>query len=429
MNNVNGILSLTTTLALGFLLMSCNADNIAVTVTVTSSATPLPRVTVSQTQIIPTNTRQNLINPVEIRCSESVPVEQFLQNANGILLMYGADPYVPYLSDLENSNIKEFRFGPGIAPFDIIVSPDRKSVAMTMLTTTPPAETTKLLIIDAGGITKREFVWKNGWGRIAAWLDNHRLLIAKQTDLQLSTYNPENFILLDINTGVDVEIQVTYPDLNQVEYVNWNIINYIYSPDFMRVLYPTSKVDPGYVNYVALWDIEYKQVLAMLPVVLTETSLPQWSPDGSQILVSGLAFTLGEDSTTWRGQELYTIDTNGKITQLSHFTDFYSGTVTIEKYTWAPDGQNIAFWIQTEQMDKPQLATLNINTGKVINHCISARPFHAASRPIWSPEGDYLIVGYQESLKDVSQALLIDITQNIVTKIGENVTPAGWMVP
>ncbi len=427
-NSANKFLFQITNLVLGFLLMSCSTKNISPPVTVKSLPTPSPSAIVSQTQIIPTNTQKSLIDPVENRCVKTVPIEQFSPDVNDVLLMYSLDPYVPYLSDLLNSNKKELRFEPGTAPYDIIISPDRKLAALTMLTTVHPSQTTKLLIVDAAGVIKKEFVWKSEWGRIAAWLDNHRVLIARQADLQLSIYNPETVILLDINTGQDVEIQATYPDLNHVEYVNWNLINYIYSPDFTRVLYPTSKVDPGYVNYVALWDMENKLVLATLPVELSETSLPQWSPDGSRVLVSGLASKPGETSTAWRGQELFTIDAYGKAIQLTHFTDYYPGTITIEKYTWSPDGQNIAFWFQTKQMNNPQLVTFNVSSGKTTNHCISALPFHAASRPIWSPLGDYLVIDHQKSVNDVSQTLLMNVSQNVVAEIAESITPVGWMV-
>lgn len=428
-NNANSVLSRIANLALGFLLMSCSAKNISPPVTVQSLPTPSPSAIVSQTQSIPTNTQQSLIDPVENRCVKTVPIEKFSPDVNDVLLMYSVDPYVLYLSDPLNRNKKELRFEPGLAPYGIIISPDRKLAALTMSTIEPPWQTTKLQIVDSVGVIQKELMWKSVWGSIAAWLDNHRLLIAKQADLQLSIFNPETIILLDINTGQDVEIQATYPDLNHVEYVNWNLINYIYSPDFTRILYPTSKVDPGYVNYVALWDMENKQVLATLPVELSETSLPQWSPDGSRVLVSGLASKPGETSTAWRGQELFTIDANGKVTQLTHFTDYYPGTITIEKYTWSPDGQNIAFWFQTKQMNNPQLVTFNVSSGKAINHCISALPFHAASRPIWSPLGDYLVIDHQESINAVSQTLLMNISQNAVAQIAENVTPVGWMVP
>lgn len=428
-NNANRILFPIKMLTIGFILLSCKVKNITTPVTVELLLTPSLSPAVSHTKSIPTNTQQNLVDPVENRCSKIESVDQFSLDTDNILLMYGADSSTLYLSNLVNNNKKELRYGQDVVPFDIIISPDRKLVAMTMLTTTPLAETTKLLIIDADGTIQKDFVWKKEWGRIAAWLDNRHVLIVKQADLQLSIYNPETVILLDINSGQDVELQAMYPDRNQVEYVNWNLINYVYSPDLTRVLYPISKVDYGYVNYVALWDTKNEEVLATLPVELTETSLPEWSPDGSQILISGLASKPGEFSTNRRGQELFIIDANGKVTQVTQFTNYYSGTVTIQKYTWSPDGQSIAFWLQTEHMDNPQLATFNISDGHTINHCISALSFHAVSRPIWSPSGDYLVVNHPKPGTDVSETLLMNVSQNAFAQIAESVTPVGWMVP
>ena len=426
-NNAKWLLSLIVNLVLCFLL-SCTTNNVATSVSTEVLATPSLGASVSQMPILPTTNKLILVYPIENRCAKTLPTEQLIPDVNDALLMLSADPYMAYLFDLVNMNKKELTFESNVTPFDIILSPNRKLAAMTMLTKVHPSQTTKLMIIDAAGAIKKEIAWKSEWGRISAWLDNHRLLIAKQADLQLSQYNPVSFILLDLNTGQDNEVQVTYPDLNQVGYVNWNLINYIFSPDFTRVLYPTSRVDPGNVNYVAFWDTEHEQVLATLPVELTETSMPQWSPDGSKVLVSGLASKSGETSTAWRGQELFTIDRNGKITQLTHFTDYYPGTTAIQEYTWSPDGRNVAFWLQTKQMDKPQLITLNVNTGKAINHCISASFIYGASRPIWSPKGDYLLIDRQESADAVSQIFLLDISQNAVAQIAESDTPVGWMV-
>jgi hypothetical protein len=423
-NSGNRFLLQIINIILGFMLISCKVQNTSLT----SFATSSPSATVSPTQIIPTNTQQNLIDLVENRCAKTVPVEQLLPEISDVILSYSIDPYLVYLSDPLIINKKELRFDAGLAPYGMLTSPDRKLAAMTMSPIEPPSRTTKLIIFDAAGTTKKEFVWKSEWGRLAAWLDNHRILIARQADLQLSIYNPETVILLDINTGEDTEIQVTYPDLNHVEYVNWNLINYIYSPDLTRVLYPTSRVDPGYVNYVALWDMENKQILATLPLELPETSLPQWSPDGSQVLVSGLVSKPGENATAWRRHELFAIDRNGNIAQLTHFTDYYPGTITIEDYTWSPDGQNIAFWLQTKQMAEPQLFTFNVSSGKSINHCIFALPFHGASRPIWSPLGDYLMIDRQESAKAVPQTLLLDILQGTVTQIAEDIYVVDWLV-
>jgi hypothetical protein len=352
-------------------LTSCGSRSQLATVSPTHSL-PTQIATAIPARPIPTNNQQVFVDPIEKHCAKTIPAEEFTSNENSVLFLFTTDPYVPYFSDPLNKTKNELHSEPGFAPYGILISPDHKLAALTISTAEPPWQTTKLQIIDSAGEVQKEFPWKKEWGRVDSWLDNHRILIAKQADLQLSNYNPTSIILLDTDTGQDAEIQSTYPGLNQVTIVNWSLINHIYSPDFSRVLYLTSKEDPGHVNYFALWDLENKQVLATLPIELGETWKPQWSPDGSQVLISGLVAKPGEISNNWRGKELFTIEKNGKINQLTHFTDYYPGTVTIADCTWSPDGQNIAFWLQTKQMDKPELVTLNINTGEIVNHCITA---------------------------------------------------------
>lgn len=392
------------------------------TVLPTQLATTVPA------QPVPTQTQQSFAGPIENQCAESMSAEQFQLNENSVLLSYTTDPYVPYFSDPLNKNKRELYSEPGFAPYDILISPNYKLAVLTIATTTPPWKAAKIQIIDSSGSVQKEFPWKSEWGRVSYWLDSHRILIAKQSDLQLSIYNPTSIFLLDINTGQDIEVQSAYPDLNQVSIVNWGFINHRYSPNFSRVLYLTSREDPGYVNFFALLNLGNNEIIATLPIELGETWTPQWSPDGSQVLVAGLVEKPTQKSSEWRGKELFTIDTNGNISRLTHFTEYYSGTVTIQDYTWSPDGQNIAFWLQVDRAEKPELVTLNINTGEIINHCITARPFHAAIKPIWSPSGKYLLLDVQESANAPSQALLMDVTRNIVAQIGENISSIGWMV-
>ena len=404
------------------LLASCISPSQMATVFPTQLSTAIP------TQTIPTKTQQIHINPIEKHCAETIPAEQFSSNENSTLLLSTNSPFMPFFSDPLNKDKKELNSESGFAPYDIRVSPNFKLAALTIATTAPPWKTIKLQIIDSSGVVQKEFRWKSEWGRVSYWLDNHRILIAKQSDLQLSIYNPTTIILLDIDTGQDVEVQSAYPDLNQVSIVNWGFINHRYSPNFSQVLYLTSSEDPGYVNYFALLDLDSNEILATLPIELGETWIPQWSPDGSQVLVAGLVEKPTQKSSEWHGKELFTIDAKGNISRLTHFTEYYSGTVTIQDYSWSPDGQNIAFWLQADRAEKPELVTLNINTGEIINHCITALPFHAAIKPIWSPSSKYLVIETQETTNGVSRTLLMDVTKNVITQIGENVSLIGWMV-
>jgi hypothetical protein len=429
MNNVKeNKLLLIASIVLSFMLASCDTNSRAMAPLIgETSSIPSPSATAMTTEFTPINTQQILLDPMETHCAKIVPVEHFASDVGGVLLTYSKDPYKVYLSDPLDENKSEIHIEADLAAYGVNISPNQALVALSISNADPPSQPTKLRIIDALGNTKKEFTWKSEWGRIASWLDNHRILIAKTADLQQSIYNPESFILLDIDTGEDVEVQATYPDVNYTNYVNWNLINYIYSPDFMQVLYPMSKVGPGYVNYVSLLDLARKNTLATLPVILSETGTPQWSPDGSQVLISGLVSKGGKESSSWRGQDLFTIDTHGNITQLTHFTDYYPGAITIDKYVWSPNGKDIAFWLQTEQMNNPQLVTLNLASGKAINHCIDALPSHAASKPIWSSSNSYLVIEQQESMDVTSQTLLMDVSQNTATQIGEGINVVGWL--
>lgn len=427
--NVNKFLSLFSISFLTLTLISCHIENSIMPINTQASSTKPPGIASAQTFAVPTSTQQRVVNPVKDQCAKKVPVEQIYSKVNGNLLLYQQDPYSLFLADLTTNDQKQIDFEKGLSSYNILVSPNLKSFAMAISTVQPPWQTKKLQIVDSAGVIQKEIAWKGNWGKLATWLDNNQIIIVPKADLELSTYNPKTVILLDINTGHEKSITVDYPDVNQTEYVNWNLINYIYSPDFTRVLYPTSKVDPGYINYVALWDMENKKVLATIPVELSETSTPQWSQDGSQVLISGLKSDPGVKSSDWRGQELFSIDAGGVITQLTHFTDYYSGTITIDDYVWSPDGEHVAFWMQTEQMATPLLFTLNTATGKVINNCIAALPAHAAFRPIWSPDGDYLLIVRQDTIDSSPQIMLMNNSENTVVETSESVTPIGWLTP
>ena len=416
-NNVSKTISLIAVLTISVSLLGCKNENIT---------TPLPSTMTFQTKPVSLATQPNSEDPIKISCAEESSRDQFSLEMNTTILMYDEEHNLS-LYNLNSGEKKEFLSEPDLAPFDIIVSPNRKLAAITMLTKPQPPQASKLLLIDVAGNVIKEFVWKAEWGRIAAWVNNHQILIAKQADLQLSIYNPTNIILLDINSGEDAIIQSAYQNLNKVAILDWSLVNHTYSPDLKRVMYLTSQVGPNYNNYVALLNLENNQVLATLPIELGEVSAPQWSPDGSQILVSGLISKQEGEQSNWLGNELFTIDAVGKISQLTQFTNFYSGAITIEKYTWSPDGHNIIFWLQTDQMINPHLVTFDVSSGEIIDHCIKSLPFHAASRLIWSPLGDYILVESQGSLENISETLLINKDQNTYLKIGENVQPVGWM--
>ncbi len=160
-------------------------------------------------------------------------------------------------------------------------------------------------------------------------------------------------------------------------------------------------------------------------------SRPYWSPDGTRFAV---ADDLSGERTTF---EIYTMDLNGQVTQLSNLGTYYPND-SISNLIWSPDGRYIAFQLMTwneEGQDSSSggsqlsLAVLDTTNGEVVNYCIpiifSGLSYH--STPLWSPDGTQIIVEDQYSV-DSSRVILVDLELGLAVQVVENMTPVGWMV-
>jgi len=183
--------------------------------------------------------------------------------------------------------------------------------------------------------------------------------------------------------------------------------------------------------------------------VLPPFSAARWSPDGKQFAVAPALFPevappsphgKFHPASNELLEELYSVDRDGKITQLTHLLDDYP-RVYIDNFRWSPDGRSIAFWFSSWQDDidlsddpigNRYLALLDTTTGRVTNTCIHGENDASIGiskypAPIWSPDGKQVVVQSQIS-EESFQTVLVDIQQNRAFKIGEDLAPMGWMI-
>lgn len=131
----------------------------------------------------------------------------------------------------------------------------------------------------------------------------------------------------------------------------------------------------GGKDVLYLWDLSRGKVVKhiALPEVV-ELSSPSWSPDGSEVVVSGL----GYDGTS----DLYVVDVEtGRVRRLTrdHYDD--------RDPSWSPDGSRIAFSSSRTRMGEYNIFAYDLPSGKIYQ--LTSGPYRDVT-PSWSPDGELL---------------------------------------
>lgn len=329
--------------------------------------------------------------------------------------------------DLENGKMTP-RTGGKYRKF--IVSPNRLWIAYQKTRTEAHQLIENQLIIEsADGQTQINIPWEEGegwmWQTIPTWLDNERLLIRipdVDTDDNIS-WAKASFLILNPFTGDRQIFRAEYPDMYDTQWMphwgNWGLT--VFDPTLTRVVY-LSKEEALQYAY-RLWDLQKDQLVTSWSTV--SFPLPQWSPDGSRLVVARL-----DPSSAENNYQLIQVSRDGQIEKLPNIEPYEPGAFEPGEYSWSPDGQLLALWMYPPNSAIPVLGVMDLVSGETTNYCISryrSSEDGGAIAPLWSLDGTQLIVASQGSTEGTFSTLLVDIKRGFAAKIAENMEPVGWM--
>ena len=290
---------------------------------------------------------------------------------------------------------------------DMIISPDGKWLAYNFLLDDQADQRMKSFkIISLDGKPEQEIHYGMTHYDLRDWLDNKRIVMYSYT---------KNLLVLDISTNQTDEIDITSPEYGiGTDGFGYQSVN----PALDRMVYYRSLPVSEFPSAV-LWDLENKREISRLDLRadLLWHNLSQWSPDGSSFAVAGPVEIF--DNVL----ELFLVDQNGKIRQLTHIQE-EAGLErgVIDHPTWSPDGRYIAFWLENS------LAVFDTVAEKVIDYCLPSSNAMSSS-PYWSLDSNQIVFNIDSSLSGPGPVIVVDINENRAVEVaGSQYYVEGWMI-
>jgi hypothetical protein len=290
-----------------------------------------------------------------------------------------------YLRDLEKATIKIL---PTLGEFDdfVGISPDRTKLLYRYW----DKDTLRLALTDAGGKPLTDFdnrLTGGSWDYYN-WQNNENIR-AVQQELALEIvipglYNPFTQEYKNLRTDwPDVHFgekpddwEVDGPAISLGTYKGANIV---YDPSITRVVYPKNK------GFVSLTDVATGEELARAHFRGWGKD-PRWSPDGENLVLIARV----KDDSTRHSDEFFIVSRDGgEFKRLTYLTNIFE-EMTIVKYAWSPNGEQIVFlfnpdtvfntqYTQLEDIElQSEVALLDIKTGAITTLCfpsISVRTY------------------------------------------------------
>lgn len=416
------------------LLVSCTPVASLPTSTPVSRQTSTPIITAtlhpteSPTKVVPTNTPE----VIQVSCP-NVKSELPTNDSDGKVVLNGAylvydksvghyvlNPGSAFLWDIKNDEKTELLHEQNEELLGFSVSPDHKWLVYAGRMYDGSSD--RVIVTDFNGKTIRNIDAYN-WFFPLGWLDNQKLAIWMLSDV--TDGPPFPTLIYNPHTRDSKLIMPDYPNISVWRSIAWSETMTVYDPTLSFVIYVTLP-DPTGSGDVVLWNLEEQKEVVRLKhlYVLRNNNAPLWSPDGQEFIIDA-------NLEGYPSFELYSINLQGEIQQLTHFDDLAGqqtvANLTLWNYSWSGDGRYIAFWYRIGDGKAAQLALLDTLNNNIKDLCIKS---YWHFNPIWSPDNEQFLVDglLNESETTNYQTLLVDINDNYVVKIAEDVLPEGWLL-
>ena len=241
---------------------------------------------------------------------------------------------------------------------------------------------------------------------------------------QIFGHQPTTLIAIDLVSGQKKTHAPDFPDINQLDPWSWGFWGRtLYSPDLQYVIFPRLRGSEPH-RYV-LWDKQKQKEIGFMDAGHASVA-PQWAPDGEKFAVAYL------------NSDFYVMDVDGVKKQLTDLEKAYpSYDLKIRLWSWSPDSQKIAFWLDLlsgEELVEERLIVLDTHSMVLTDYCrfgdqvqISPGTLDYAPAPVWSPDGSALLIENRED-DNKSKLVIIDLGQQLLIQIGEDLYPYDWLL-
>jgi len=402
---------------------SCGNTEHTVPFDLTAQPTDIDQVKPSSTQTLSTEIKtQNILTPTitpttKQSCIRLNAVETLSESIKtGTLLLYDRQDGKVFSKDLVTEKRSDMR---GAQWNMIFASPNKKGFAYLAQNEGMDYQLAYFLFstqeIRTIPLDKSIF---GEWPLLSGWVNNN--LVA----FQVFGHQPTSLIIIDLVSGQRRELLPNFPDINGLDAWSWsNWGRSLYGPDLQYVVYPRLKSQEPH-RYV-LWEIQEQKEVNFIDAGHASYA-PQWAPDGKKFAVAVL------------NSDFFMMDIDGTIARLTNLqSKFPSYKSKIRLWSWSPDSQRIAFWLDlysNEELVEERLMVFDTRSLELMDYCrygdqvqISPGTLDYAPAPIWSPDGSALLIENREA-EDKSQLIVVDLNQHIASKIGENLYPYDWLL-